>query len=215
MITIPPIIRQQLPPLTQGIRTPPPAAIPVPPAVKSAPTNQLQYNGPTQRDVVAVYDSSWNQVFPLARAMKINVLPTSKLMDHPIEDGATRTDFRIFNPTEIELSVICTSRQYKSVYQQIKSAYLSGDVFFVTSKADTYSNMMIQAMPHDEIPDMFDVISVAIKMRQVILVATQYQPLPAAQVQDPNDQSTVNTGATTPKPGPSLLADAFPKLFTN
>lgn len=215
MITIAPIIRQNLPSLTAGIRPPSPAQLPLPPLVSTVPSGNLSYTGVVREDVVAVFDSSYNQVFQLARSMKLNVLPSSKLMDHPIENGATRSDFRVFNPTDLELSVVCTSDNYQAVYQQIKTAYLSGDVFFVTSKADTYSNMMIQAIPHDEIPDMFDVITVAIKMREVILVQTQYQPLPAAQVRDVNDQSTVNTGATTPRPGPSLLANAFPKLFTN
>jgi hypothetical protein len=174
--------------------------LPQVPSSNPYPPGSPQFNGTTSDDAVLVLDSSYNQVFTAARAMKVNVVPSTKLMDQPMENGAMQTDFRIFNPTELELQVICTGEDYSEVYQQIKTAYMSGDLFIVDTKADTYLNMIIESIPHDEIPDMFDVISVSVKMREVILVQTQYQLLPANQVQNPNDQSTINTGTTTPTP---------------
>lgn len=149
------------------------------------------------QDEVAVFDSSFNQMFPMARSIKVQVKPSTRLMDHTVEDGSTITDHRVILPTEIELSVICSGSTFRDVYQQVKSAYLSGDVFIVTTKADVYVNMMIQAPPHEETPDIYDGIPVSIKMREILLVKTQYQALPEQSVVDENDQSTVDVGTTT------------------
>ena len=178
---------------------------PVPALVKSIPGLGGIFPGSLPKDAVTIFDNSLNQAFTMARAVKVNVSPTSKLMDHPVEDGATTTDYRIINPLEIELALICTGKDYKSVYQQIKTAWLSGDLFTIQTKADTYVRMMISSIPHDEIPDMFDVIAVAVKMREVIIVATQYQPLPASKVKHVNSQSTIHAGNITPTAPPSSL----------
>lgn len=154
-------------------------------------------------DVVGVFDDSFNQLFNLARPIKANINPSSKIMDHPIEGGATSSDFRIILPTEIELSLICSSDEYKSAYQQIKTVYLAGQTVTVKTRADTYLNMMISGMPHDETPDMYNAIAVALKLREIIFVTTQYQSLPPSQVQNSDDQSTVKAGEATPKT-PSL-----------
>ena len=163
--------------------------------------------GPTaSADVVAVFDANGNQLFDLARPIKCNVSQSAKVMDHPVESGATISDFMIILPIEIELSMICTSSEYKAVFQQVKAAFLAQETVMVITKADTYDNMLIQAIPHEETPEMFNVIPVAIKLREVILVTTQYQDAPANTVANPNDQSTINSGETTPAPSTTTLA---------
>ena len=137
-------------------------------------------------------------------------------MDHPIEDGSIITDFRVILPTALELSVVCSGDDFADVFQQIKNAYLSEDVFTVTTRVDTYTNMVIAAYPHDETPEMFDGVLIAVKFREAILVQSQYQPLPAQQVSNPNDQSTVNTGSTTPQtPNGSQSGSALSSMFPN
>ena len=181
---------------------------PPPAEIVSTVLNIIGFAGSLAEDQVAVFDASYNQIFPMARAVKANVMLMTKLMDHPIEDGSIRTDFRIVMPAEIDLSVICSGDDYADVYQQIKTSYLSGDIFTVQTKADTYFNMMFQSIPHEESPDMFDVLAVGVRMREVLIVETQYQALPADQVQNTNDQSTVETGTTAPTAtvtSPSLL----------
>ena len=149
------------------------------------------------------------QVFTAARAMKVNLMPSSKLMDHPIEDGSLQTDFRILNPLELELSVICTGKNWKTVYNQINTGYLNGELYTITTKSGVYPHMMMQAIPHDETPDMFDVLAVSIKFREVVLAVTNYTALPANQVKNTNDQSTTKTGTPTAKTPPaSILSQA-------
>jgi len=173
----------------------------------------------TAADVVKVsLDSDPSaQVFTAARAMKVNLMPSSKLMDHPIEDGSLVTDFRIVNPKELELSVICTGKNWKTVYNQINTGYLNGELYTITTKSGVYPHMMMQAIPHDEVPDMFDVLAVSIKFREVMMAVTNYTKLPAKQVKKPDDVSTTNRGAvsstTTSKSVISSGADWLTKTF--
>ena len=54
--------------------------------------------------------------------------------------------------------------------------------------------MIISQLPHEESPDQFDTIIVALKFKQAIFVTTNSQALPATAVKNPVQQSTVNTG---------------------
>jgi hypothetical protein len=186
---------------------------PPPAAIVSTIVDALQFVGGSAVDEVAIFDSSYNQAFSAARIVKVTVSPTSKLMSHPIEDGSMRTDFRVIMPTEIEISMICPSGgvsgpSFADIYQEINQSYLAGDIFTVATKADTYANMMIESLPHAEDPDMFDAITVAIKMKEVIIVTTQYQALPADQTKNTNDQSTVETGSTSAGAAPPAQSES-------
>ena len=168
-------------------------------------------------DVVGVFgQKSYAQLFKAARAVKANVLESSKLMDHPKENGSLVTDFRIIRPAEIELGVICTGASYKDVFKEIKYTFTNAIICTVTTRADAYMNMVIESMPHDETPDMADVIMVPLRMREVQEFASQYQALPAEQVAKPTDQSTVQRGTVQPQQS-SVAYSAAQKLgfFSN
>lgn len=152
-------------------------------------------------DVVGIYDNdTFEQLFQTARPMKANILRTRKVMDHPIESGAVVQDFAITMPVEIELSLMLASDgQYQVVYQTIRDYFLTGTQVSIQTKADVFPDMLIQAMPHEESPEMFDAIPLAIKLKQVQQVLVQYQALTASAVSAPSDQSTVNTGTQQPQ----------------
>lgn len=164
-------------------------------------------------DVVGVFDSSLNQLFADARPIKAMIKPLSKFMDHPGESGITITDHRIFQPIEIELSLILKASTFRDTYQQIKAAYVGLTPLSVQTKADTYANMYVTDMPHDEDPEIFDTISVALKLREVIFVVAQYQQLPATQVKKPANSSTVKTGQKNPQPATAPQQSILHSLF--
>jgi hypothetical protein len=145
-------------------------------------------------DVVGVYDEAFNQIFAAARPIKATVSETAKIMEHPVESGATIADHRVIQPTEIELGLILTPDTYWDTYQEIRSAWLATSLLSVQTRTGSYSDMLIYEIPHDEDPEMSDTIAVAVKLRQVILVDAQYEQLPAAKVANPSDSSTVKTG---------------------
>lgn len=149
------------------------------------------------RDVVGVYDSSFRQLFPNARTIRALVGEKAKAMEHPLESGATMTDHIVFLPTEIELSFILDPEGFQDTYQQIKAAWQSATLVSVQTKTDTYPDMLILEPPHDEVPEMFDTVAIAVKLRQAILVAAQYAQLPKSQVKKKSNSSTVKTGQKT------------------
>lgn len=150
-------------------------------------------------DVVAVFDQNFNQLFRLARPIKATIKEDSKLMEHPLETGATITDHTILLPLEIELSLVMTRGEYLDVYQRIRQSFKNRDLLVVQSKSGLYENMIIQSCPHEEDAEMFDSLSMAVTLREVQLVTAQFAKLPAKKVRNPSNASTVDKGQQQPK----------------
>jgi len=158
-------------------------------------------------DTTGVFDNvTFEQLFDTARPIKANINRSSKIMDHPIENGSIVSDFSIIMPVGIELSMILTGEEYASVYQEMKNYFLSRTLVSIQTRADVFDDMIIEAMPHEESPDMFDVLPVAFKFREVQMITVQYQSLAPQNVQSPTDESTVSRGAQQPQT--SVLYDA-------
>ncbi len=151
-------------------------------------------------DVVGLFDDSFAQCFVDARPIKATVKESSKMMEHPIESGATITDHRIILPVEIELSMMLPSTAYRNTYPQIREAYLNGQAFSVQTKAGRYSNMFITDMPHEEDPDIFDSIMLSLRLKEVSVVKAQYEKLPPQKVKNKSHASTVQRGEQSGKP---------------
>jgi len=141
-------------------------------------------------DVVAVYTQSFQQLFPFANPMKAIVKEESKLMEHPLENGAIVTDHRIILQTEIELPLILTSATYKATYTEIKQLFLSGTVLVVQTNAGVYGNQVIQSMPHEEDPARFNTLSLNLHLKQIQVVSPVTVPIP----KNPTNTGTVKRG---------------------
>lgn len=153
----------------------------------------------TVQDVVAVFDDNLNQVFPGARPMRALVKDRATFPKQPLEDGASVSDNRIFEPIEIELLMVLTPATFRDTFAQIDTAYRSTTSLSVQTKAKTYDDMYIIEPSHDETPEFFDTITVPLKLRQVQFVATQYAALPPSRVRNPRNSSTTPTGQRTPQ----------------
>lgn len=145
-------------------------------------------------DVVGIFDDNFNAVFTDARPIKAKVNESSKVMEHPVETGSTITDNTIILPVDIELSLMLPSIVYTNVYEQIKSLFKNRTLLTVATRTAQYSNMIISDMPHDEDPELFDVIALALKLKEVQFVTAQFAALPASKVADKSNASTVNRG---------------------
>lgn len=141
-------------------------------------------------DTVAVFNSSFEQIFRDARAIKAVVKEQAKVMEHPLETGAVITDHRIILPVEIELSVILSPSSYQDTYKAIKSYYLNATLLVVQTKSGIYENQLISSMPHEEIPEQYDTITITISLRQALFVTPSGAIVPA----DPTDTNTVDRG---------------------
>lgn len=163
-------------------------------------------------DSVAVYDQNYTQLFKQARTIKATVKESAKLMEHPVESGIVITDHRIILPIEIELSLILTSRTYQDVYKTIKQFYLNGTLLVVQTRSDVYTNQLIESMPHEEDPTQYDVLTLALSLKQVQFVDAQYGISPKNK-SDGNTQKRGTQQGTDASTGQSSVArDIFDKL---
>ena len=145
-------------------------------------------------DVVGVFDDLFNQVFELATSMKVNVNESSEVMKHSLENGASISDHAVFNENVIELSVLVSGTFYRSTFQEIKQIYRARTILTVQTKADSYTNMVISKMPHDEVAEMFDGFIIAVTLEEAIFVEPQYGTLPPRKVANKSQASTVDKG---------------------
>jgi hypothetical protein len=147
-------------------------------------------------DVVGFYTSNFVQVFSGARPMKATAKPRLTPMKHPIETGATITDHVIYEPTELDFSIIIQSEDYQNTYQRIKQLYLNATLLIVTTKADTFTNQLITELPHEETAEFFDAIVMELRLQEVLFATSRFTVIP----RNPTKASTVNRGnqQTTP-----------------
>lgn len=161
-------------------------------------------------DTVAVYDSNFTQLFPTARPLQDQVRENSRVMDHPLETGQLISDYKIVLPVEIELPVLITAAYYLSTYQQIKAVYLSSELLTVQTRANTYPNMIISEMPHQEDPERFDAITMIIKFRQVQLVQPSTTGTAANPTYAPTNPTQTPTQNSGQQPGGTIAGIATP-----
>lgn len=150
---------------------------------------------------VFVTDQKGNEVFPRAQSLKVDVKPESTPMEHPVESGATITDHRILKPIEIELSMVLSTEDYQDVYKQISTLYVNGTLLIVHCRAGTFTNQLIQGIPHTEDSDQYDAIVLSLKLKQVLIAVTptasSVSPGVSANSQTPTVTSPRNAVNTT------------------
>lgn len=129
-------------------------------------------------DVVAVYDQNFNQVFRDARPMKASIKEKAKYMRNPVETGSVITDHRIFEPIEIDLSVVLIPETYVATYQEIREIYLGLNSVSVQTKTGIYTDLFIESMPHEENPEHYDTITMVLKLTECVFVTPSTSALP-------------------------------------
>lgn len=143
-------------------------------------------------DLVGIFDDDFQQLVPGARPIKAIVREEARVMDHPVEDGTTITDHRVMLPIEVELSLMLANPA--DDYAQLQGIYRRAELVTVQTRTSSYRNMLIQSLPHDEDPEIFDSVPLALRLREVVLVEAQFQALPPRQVERPRDASTKRRG---------------------
>lgn len=166
------------------------------------------------QDVVAVLNADLRQVFQQARAIKATVKRESKAMEHPLETGATVTDHRIILPVGIDLALILSSEDYRGVYQQVRDLFIKGDLLTVQTRVDSFPSMLIDKMPHEETPELFDGVALALSLKEAKFIQAQFSALAVAKVAKKKDASTVQKGQQQPTESPparkqSVLSGMF------
>lgn len=155
-------------------------------------------------DSIGVYDQNFNQVFRHARPIKVTVKPELKTMDHPLESGSPFTDHVVYQPIEVEVSLMLrTTTDFTNTYAQMTQFFNNATMLNVKTKASVYPSMIITSLPHDEAPEYFDTLVIALKLRQVIIVNSDSTIAPA----NPNKKPTVKKGTIESSPANAAQRD--------
>jgi hypothetical protein len=163
--------------------------------------------------------AAFGQMFVHARPMKATIRETSRTMDHPVETGSILSDHHIINPVEIDIPLIISSQHYAQTFSQIRQAFINATALSVKTRVGIYSDMIIADMPHEEEPEMYDVITVGLRLKQVIYVvpAANGGTLVNFQPVDPLNSNTTASGlqAATALVGSGLTAATAVASYVN
>ncbi len=161
-------------------------------------------------DTVAIFTQDFKQVFKNARAIKATVKEEAKVMEHPLETGATIVDHRIILPVEIELSMILSPADYKNTYNQIKDFYINATLLLVQTKSGTYANQLIQSIPHEETPETYNTLVMSLNLKQAQFVTAQFTNTPKNPSNGSNVSRGTQQGTNADAVKPSILSKAIP-----
>ena len=164
-------------------------------------------------DVVGVYDENFKQVFTEGRPVKATINDDATFFKHPLENSDQRTDHIIFNPVEINLTLILAGREARTAFATIKQAYANQTKLIVKTRADTYDDLYVKAMPHDESPDSYDavVINLILEETRIAGADVSFKPL------NSSDSNTVRRGqqrTKTPTDKQESRASTLARLFS-
>lgn len=152
----------------------------------------------TDTKTVAIYKDTKEVLagnFLLASSiMSCNVIDDSKMCEHPIESGAVVTDHKIFNPVEIDIRLSLPNYIYKSVYKELRQIYEESPKLRIKTKTGWYSDMVLQALPHEEKPENFDRIVFDLHFKEVKEVEPKYIKLPTKQLKNAENSTTKKVG---------------------
>jgi hypothetical protein len=139
--------------------------------------------------------AAFGQMFADARPLKATVRETSKVMEHPVETGVMLADHHVINPVEIDIPLVVKSQFYAATYTQIRQAFVAATLLSVKTRVGTYPNMIIADMPHEEDADMYDAITIALHLKQVLYaVSGSTAPSQTFQPLDPANSNTIASG---------------------
>lgn len=158
-------------------------------------------------DSVAIFKSDFTQAFSKARPLNLAVALNSKVMTHPLEDGSQVSDHIIKELTQLEISLLLSSSDYLSVYQDIKNAYEKNELFSIQTKTDIFNDMVIQKIPQTQTPNLYNALQINlsfIEFRKVKAIVRSGIGTPRKA----KDSNTANTGKQqgTQKPYNSTLS---------
>ncbi len=167
---------------------------------------------------VAIYEDArevlTGNILMSSAIMSCSVTDDSKLMEHPIESGALVVDHKVINPVEITLRLCLPAYIYSSVYREIRRLYEDSVYLRIKTKAQWYTNMVLQALPHDETPETFDRLVFDLHFKEVLEVQPVYVKFQSKKLKNIENSDTQKLGdnLTNSSKKTSILADGLNAL---
>ena len=81
----------------------------------------------------------------------------------------------------------------------MRDLFIKGELLTVQTRVDSFSSMLIEKMPHDETPEMFDGVALALSLKEAQFVQPQFSTV---KVEKPKNSTTVKQGQKQPTESP-------------
>jgi len=143
---------------------------------------------------VAILDGeSLSPLFESADPLRVSVSERVTPTKFAVEDGSTRSDHVVEELKEIAIDFILTD-DTRNGFSNLKQAWSAKRLVTVQTKVDSYENMLIIAIPHDETADLGMAISVPVRLMEWREVKPEQGDLPQKSVAKKKQSSTVKRG---------------------
>ncbi len=123
-----------------------------------------------------------------------SVIESSKLAEHPLEDGMVRADNKVTMPTTAAIKIVMPASDYKDMLEKIREYRTSNQMLCLECKYGTFKNMQIVEIPCDLTVENVSRVTFTLKLRQVL---TAQNKQTGSNTANASDSKTVNTGAKT------------------
>ena len=151
--------------------------------------------------VVILDNDSLQELWTGTDIMRVSVHETSKATRYAVEDGTSRNDHVIQNPTEIEIRMVLVG-EVSRLFQLLKQTYLERKLVTVQTKTDVYTDMLVEEIPHEQDAGMADGVTVNVRMVEWREVVPEYGELTMAKVAQPRQSDTVKRGSQATSEAP-------------
>jgi len=121
------------------------------------------------------------------------IIETSKLAEHPLEDGKMTADTKVKMPTEIAVKIVMPAVNYQDYISAIKNIKDDNIPLYVETKYGVFDNMQIVGIPVNLTVENISNITFTLKLREV-LVAKDLTKMTAETVSNVSDSTTKKTG---------------------
>lgn len=173
----------------------------------------------SQHDIVAILDSSGNQLLTgetrksspfgntlafsigsflggttKAEPMKAFVMEDSKGFTHPLESNRSITDHRIILPIVIEMQLSVTNDKSSEIYKELRGLYFTAETVQVRTRSETYKNMYVARIPHDESVARFNALIFDVTFREIQVEVNTVAAAQAFSPANPLQADTVERG---------------------
>lgn len=150
------------------------------------------------RNIISMNYDDGTPFIPDAVIMSVSIDPSIQYPEHTMEDGTSKIDHKIVNPTELVVRVLLPDGSlYRSYYQIIKQAMLNSQPITVNSRTDIHANMLINGLPSNESGTAISNGFVDIPLKQALEVSPDVGVLTSSNVSNSSDSDTVNGGQKT------------------
>lgn len=142
--------------------------------------------------VTAILDSGGNQIFETVGILGVSAASSKVYAQHTLENGATITDHVIDMPDRVSLRCLLNPDDYVEVYRRIKKAFNQNASFIIQTKVETYTNLYIESLPHEE--DRKTTVALSLDFVQQRFQSARVDSLPPESVANPADADSQQAG---------------------